>query len=358
MKILFLGDGRSIHLQRWIGCFNQQGDETCLATLEQPGHRVAETFYIRPKSRLNFVKYFLATGEIRKITEKIKPDLINAHFVPNYGLIGVRLGFKPVVVSVWGSDILVSAQKSLLHRRRASWVLKKADWLTSDSAYMTEEMIKLGADRQEISIFPMGPAQIFLNIPRKKLKEKQELTVISTRRLEPVYNLQLLIMAIPIVISRIQQKMKFIIVGEGAQRKELEYLVASQNLSDIVKFTGGVSEEELVRLLATADIYISTSVSDSTSVSLLEAFACGLIPIVTDIPGNREWVENGVNGFLVPNDEPEALAQRIIEVCNDFTAKQNIVDYNRRLVEQRADFYSHLSVLRRKFTELTDRYKR
>ncbi len=357
MKILFLGDGRSIHLQRWIEFFNQQGDTTYLASLEQPQRRVSETFYIRPRSNFNFVKYFLAIGEIKKLAQKIYPDLINAHFVPNYGLIGVRLGLKPVVVSVWGSDILVSARKSLLHRQRASWVLKKADWLTSDSDYLTEEMIKLGADRQKISTFPMGPTQIFLNMPGKELKQKEELTIISTRPLEPIYNLKLLILAIPMVISKVQRKVKFIIVGEGSQKKELENMTANQNLFEIVEFAGAVSEDELIRLLNAADVYISTSYSDSTSVSLLEAFACGLIPIVTDIPGNKEWVKDGVNGFLAPIDRPERLAEKIIEVCNRLTAKQEMTDYNRRLVEEKADFYGHLSTLRRKFLELVDRYK-
>src|SRR4030066_1900267 len=105
MKILFLADARSIHIQRWIQFFKEQGDQTYLVTLEEPAQEITETIYLQPKSSLNFAKYYLATREARELVCQIKPDLINAHFVPNYGLLGTKLGFKPLGVSVWGSDV-------------------------------------------------------------------------------------------------------------------------------------------------------------------------------------------------------------------------------------------------------------
>jgi glycosyltransferase involved in cell wall biosynthesis len=70
-------------------------------------------------------------------------------------------------------------------------------------------------------------------------------------------------------------------------------------------------------LLSRADIYVSTSLYDGTSVSLLEAMGSGAFPVVTDIPANREWITNGQNGFLVPIDEEKYLADRIIDAIRD-----------------------------------------
>ncbi|OGC86490.1 MAG: hypothetical protein A2142_07980 [candidate division Zixibacteria bacterium RBG_16_48_11] len=357
MKLVFLADARSIHIQRWIGFFNRQEDKTHLISLEKPEVSVTETMYIQPRSRWDFAKYILANKEIRELVKKINPDIVNAHFVPNYGLIGAGLKVKPLVVSAWGSDILVSAQKSILHRKRASWVLKKADWLTSDSLYLTEEMVKLGADPKKISSFPLGVEEEFVTTATKRLCEKDVFTVVSTRRLEPVYNLDLLIQAIPLVVKQTQKKVKFIIVGEGSRRKKLGEEVIRQGCSDWVEFRGSLKQEELIDLLRSADIYVSTSRSDSTSVSLLEAFASGLVPVVTDIPGNREWVKNGENGYLIPVDRPRVLAETISHICENFSELQKFVDHNMRLVREKTGYQNNLNILREKFLELMEQKK-
>ncbi|OGC77858.1 MAG: hypothetical protein A2Z27_04815 [candidate division Zixibacteria bacterium RBG_16_50_21] len=356
MKILFLGDARSIHLQRWIEFFNRAGDKTYLISLEKPETQVTDTIILEPKVSTNSLKYLLAVSECRKIVQRINPDLVNAHFVPNYGLIGRRLNRRPLAVSVWGSDILVSAKKSWLHRVRAGWVLKGADWLTSDSLFLTEEMTKLGGDRNKVSTFPMGVAPEFLSDKPKKLSDKIKLTVISTRKMESVYNLNLLISAISMVLEK-SEEVNFVLVGEGSQRTKLQSQINRLGLGNRVEFTGNVRQEELVNLLRGADIYVSTSFSDSTSVSLLEAFGSGLVPIVTDIPGNREWIREGENGFLVPVNRSEVLAEKIIDTFRNFSCHQTMVDQNWRVVKDRANYQNNLNVLREKFLELIEQHR-
>jgi len=356
MKILFLGDARSIHLQRWIEFFNWAGDKTYLISLEKPQTQVTDTIILEPKVSTNFLKYLLAVPECRKIVLRINPDLINAHFVPNYGLIGRRLNRRPLAVSAWGSDILVSAKKSWLHRVRAGWVLKGADWLTSDSLFLTEEMTKLGGDRNKISTFPMGVAPEFLTDKPKKLSDKTKLTVISTRKMELVYNLNLLISAISMVLEK-SEEVNLVLVGEGSQRAKLQSQINRKGLGNRVEFTGKANQEELVNLLRAAGIYVSTSLSDSTSVSLLEAFASGLVPIVTDIPGNREWIREGENGFLVPVDKPEILAEKIVYVGQNLTSLQAMIDNNWKSVKDNANYQRNLNILREKFLELIEQHK-
>jgi glycosyltransferase involved in cell wall biosynthesis len=125
-----------------------------------------------------------------------------------------------------------------------------------------------------------------------------------------------LIRAIPIVLKEVPET-KFLIAGDGTERKVLEREVESLNINSSVKFLGRVPHEEMPDLLSRADIYVSTSLYDGTSVSLLEAMGSGAFPVVTDIPANREWITNGQNGFLVPIDEEKYLADRIIDAIRD-----------------------------------------
>jgi glycosyltransferase involved in cell wall biosynthesis len=97
-------------------------------------------------------------------------------------------------------------------------------------------------------------------------------------------------------------------------------------------------------LLAEADIYVSTSLSDGTSVSLLEAMGSGAFPIVTDILSNREWIADGVNGFLVSPESERNLAGRIIEVIRNRTLIDQAHEKNQKITEERARW---LSLIRR-----------
>ncbi|GAH34462.1 unnamed protein product, partial [marine sediment metagenome] len=135
--------------------------------------------------------------------------------------------------------------------------------------------------------------------------------IISFRSLEPIYDVESLIKAIPSVLKEIPSA-KFIVAGDGEQRKYLENLGVSLGISGSIRFVGFVENDELPQYLASADVYVSTSLSDAgIAVSTAEAMACGLPVVITDFGDNRKWVENGINGFLVPPKSPEALASKI-----------------------------------------------
>jgi len=103
-----------------------------------------------------------------------------------------------------------------------------------------------------------------------------------------------------------------------------------------VRFLGRVHPNDMADLLGKVDIYVSTSLYDGTSVSLLEAMASGCFPVVSDIPSNREWIRDGENGFLFPPDNAELLAQRIIDVIRNRSLIEKSRKENLRLIEERA----------------------
>src|SRR4030066_699973 len=358
MKILFLADARSIHIQRWIDFFPKRGHRVSLISLEPAENINCEKFFIPSKIKAGFLKYFLSVPEIKKIVEELNPDLISAHLIPNYGWIGARLNLKPLVVTSWGSDILISVRKSFLHRKRAEDVLKKADLVTSDSNYLTSEIIRLKVPESKILTYPMGVSVEFLSTSKKtSTANKTVFKIISVRQLEPLYNLSLLIGAIPYCLNNTNKKIEFLIGGEGSQKDFLVQLAEKLKIAGKVKFLGKPSQTELPHNLQDSDIYVSTSLSDSTSVSLLEAMACQLIPIVTDIPGNREWIKDDQNGFLVPVSKPELLAERITEVVQNYEKYQNWTEKNLNMVKEKANLEENLKKIEQKFIELVENKK-
>jgi glycosyltransferase involved in cell wall biosynthesis len=112
--------------------------------------------------------------------------------------------------------------------------------------------------------------------------------------------------------------------------------VKNFNLGTSVRFLGQVPHKEMPNLLAQTDIYVSTSLFDGTSVSLLEAMASGAFPIVTDIPANREWIIDGENGFLIQKEDDNLLAKKILEAIRDDKLLGKAFEKNRNIIGQKA----------------------
>jgi glycosyltransferase involved in cell wall biosynthesis len=101
-------------------------------------------------------------------------------------------------------------------------------------------------------------------------------------------------------------------------------------------------------------LYISASHSDGTSISLLEAFACGIPAIVSDIPGNQEWVTPGENGWLFPDGDAEALASVILNAVEQRQTLPEMGRNARLLAEARADWEKNFPQLEKVYTIALD----
>ena len=353
MKILFLSDAGTYHTHRWVNYFVDRGHRCYLVTLDQGMKTKAKEFLLPAKTLPGFLRYPLSVGRIRKIVAEIGPDLVNAHFVPNYGLIGALLKFHPLVISTWGSDVLISPGKSLLHRLRARYVLSKADLVTANAEVSARAVCKLGVPGGKVLVSPMGVRRSLLGQHEKK--EKPYLLVLSNRRLEPLYDLAALLRAIPQVKKEVQKEIRFVILGEGSQKNELAGMTRELKVEECVEFKGMVSRERLLDYYRESDIYVSTSRSDSTSVSLLEAMNFGLLPIVTDIPGNREWIGEGKNGFLFPAGDHHSLAQRIVFAAGQFDSRAKFGEKNAEIIQKRAVWEENMRAVEEEFLRLASR---
>ena len=297
---------------------------------------------------LRMILYYI-TGFFLTIYAMFKNEcyFIHVHWGIPTGLIGVWVGTllrKPLAVTIHGSDLRMALERSKFVRRLFIYVCKKADHVNSVSEVQRKELERLGVPSEKISTIPMGIDAAFLETGESRGVKfgNRPITILSNRNLLPIYNVSLLIRAIPIVLKE-EPETRFRIAGDGTERKALEREVESLNINPSVEFLGRVPHEEMPILLSQADIYVSTSLHDGTSVSLLEAMGSGAFPVVTDIPANREWIIDGENGFLVAEDEKESLASKIIEAIRNRELLGKSRTKNRLIVEQKALWPGYIS---------------
>jgi len=300
---------------------------------------------------------FYITGFFLTIFAVVKHRccLIHAHWAIPTGVIGALVGVllrKPLIVTIHGSDFRMAMDRSFLLRKLFLYVCRRARHVTCVSEVQKREIEQLGIGGEKISVFPMGIDATFLEVGKNRERDlkNRSFTILSNRNLLPIYNVSLLIRAIPVVLKE-EPKAQFIIAGEGPEKENIEKEAENLNVSSSVRFLGQVPHEEMPNILAQTDIYVSTSLYDGTSVSLLEAMGSGAFPIVTDIPANREWIVNGKNGFLVPTDEEGFLARRIIDAIRNHALLEKSRENNLFIVEEKALWPVNIGRIKKVYTE-------
>jgi len=324
--------------------------------------------YERVPPRIPFIpsliNSLLTLRYLRKSLKRMEPDILHLHYISIYSFLAARANTCPLVVTPWGSDILVTPKKSKVSKWMLKYVLKKADLITTDGEHMKQPLVELGADSSKIALIYFGvdtdkfSPKLRNNRLREKLGIYSSPMIISLRAFEPRYDIESLINAIPLVLREAPEA-KFVIAGKGSQEAKVKELVRSLRVSENVKFTGSISNDELPQYLASADIYVSTSLSDAgLAASTAEAMACALPVVITDFGDNRKWVKDGVNGFLVPLRNPEALASRIIQLIHNRNIREKFGELGRQIIEERNNWQKEMAKVEELYKELIERCKK
>ena len=261
------------------------------------------------------MRYLSALGAVRAEVRSFRPDVVIAHFLPNYGLLAALSGARAWMVACWGSDLLVNARRTPLHRARARFVLRRAGLVHVDAAVLADAAVALGAPPERVWTRAWG-VDVSAFLDTNRARGEGPIRVLWSRQLEAVYDPEPFVRALGI-LKRRGVPLRASMAGDGPMRPRVEAWIREEDLGREVTLEGFVSEERLRALYRASDLYVSVSRSDSTSQSLLEAMASGLLPIVTDIAGNREWVTHRREGYLVPPGDRDAIACGIEEAARD-----------------------------------------
>jgi glycosyltransferase involved in cell wall biosynthesis len=290
---------------------------------------------------------------VATLLRAIKPDLVDGNWISrSSGLYCAASGYHPFLATAWGTDILIEPKHSRLLRIFASFTLRVADAVIVDSEIQRKAVLDLGCSASKICCFPWG-IDLHKFRPEKgssALREnfgwQNSKLVVSTRMHYPRYDVKTLIESVPIVLSKVNSA-RFIIAGDGELLGYHKSLANELGVDYAIQFMGLVPNDQLPELLCSADVYVSTSISDGTSASLIEAMSCGLPVVVTKIPGNEEWVDHGKNGLLFPPRDSRALAEDIVSILRNENLRSMMREENLKLTKKRADWEKNSQIFLR-----------
>lgn len=367
IRICYIANGKSLHTQRWVNYFAGKGHEVHLIssrfTEGYDGYHKGITMH--PLGRLftrlpkisGYISGILWLFQIRRLVREIKPEVLDAHFITINGYLGAFSRFHPLIVTAWGGDVLTIPKNNPIHKYLTTYTLKKADIVVCDSNTVKRELLGFGVKSDKIRIIFNGIDTQQFNPEKKNEELKHKLgipgapVIVSIRNLFALYNVEMLIRAIPLVLSKVPEA-EFLIGGDGEQRNYLESLVNSLGVEGNSKFIGNISHHDIPEYLASSDIYVSTSLSDSTSLSLQEAMACELAPVVTDLPANREWINDGENGFIVPIGDTETLAQKIVDLIRNEELRRKFGKLGRKIIKEKAEYEREMGKIEKIYQDL------
>jgi glycosyltransferase involved in cell wall biosynthesis len=215
-------------------------------------------------------------------------------------------------------------------------VVRRADLITSNNRYMAERIVALGAPPSKVEVVTLGADRYFLERHDQSVNVRGRSAgapcVLSTRAHEPLYNVGEIIDAYA-KVARARPDVRLAVAHGGSLTAALQRRAAEAG--GRVEFLGYVGPTAFRDALTDAEVFVSVPSSDGTSVALLQAMAAGCFPIVSDLPTQRELVDDGVNGFRVPLHNPAMLAERIGRALADGELRRTAAARNRRIVEER-----------------------
>ncbi|MCS7244569.1 MAG: glycosyltransferase [candidate division WOR-3 bacterium] len=347
-KVLILGDFSSKHTILWFDTYSKYFN-TYGFTLQEPIIKDERVFYLKTSIKSEKLKYSLSINSLKNFIEKTKPDIIHAHFIQNYGLMAYLLK-KPYILSIWGRDLLSIAYKPF--RKAISRSIIKSAKIVHTDAYILNWILinEFNINPSKIINFPFGLENAIINEKLEPLSFEFFKIVEYRKHIDSIYNQSRLIKAIKIVKENGYKNFKLFLLSHGIDTEKYKKLVKEYKLEEFVEFKGS-SYSEILQELKSSHIYVSTSLVDSTSVSLLEAMNFGALPVVSDIWSNFEWVIDGYNGLLFnPLIEKDIAKKVIIAMDMDFINRARRI--NKEIIKLKANWNMNFE----KFIEFIEGY--
>ncbi|MEI6694739.1 MAG: glycosyltransferase [Bacteroidota bacterium] len=341
IKYLFFGNAQSVHLIKWIKALAPLCDVYVISstTIHPDLNNIVDidkcfSLYLSIEAGGGNIKILQSLYKVNAIIKRIQPDVVNAHYITSHGLITSIIKHCwnhkfLLIASTWGSDILITPHKNIGYKMITKFILNTSDIITSDAQVMTEEIKKLS--NTKILTFTFG----LESLPEVSLNEKNFNYFFSNRILSSNYNIDKVIRHFSSIFKQ-NKEAKLYIANEGEDKAKLVALCKQLNMGTAVEFIGFLNQNEQSDFYRKSGFYYSLPTSDATSVSLLEAMAWACIPIVSDIPANREWITNEYNGIVlsaidIPFDHEILLK------------KEEIMGINRTIIADKAIFKNSIA---------------
>lgn len=294
--------------------------------------------------KINAFEFVNFALRFRKVVENIQPDVIHAGPVDKCASIAVFSGNTPVVAMSWGYDLMKSTEDSWVWKQAARYALRRSAQFTSDAVATKQKAILLGADQTRCTTFPWGVDVKHFSRTKKDLGAEKTITFFCNRSWEANYGVDVLAKAFGIAAGK-NENLRLLLLGSGSLESTIKGIFQKNGVLNKVDFAGRIAQADLPKYYHRADVYVTPSHVDGTSVSLMEAMACGLPVIASDIPGNIDWVTEGVHGCLFRDDDVNGLAEKLLDMANQRERLNEVGANCRNTAETRANWEKNKLIL-------------
>lgn len=361
-RILYASAGYTTHDRRFLRAIVDGGWAVGFARFDRSQHSLDQRHLPPAVSALPWLgsagdpKESLPTesslvADFARLVEDFDPSLVHAGPIPSVAHIARLAASRPLVAMSWGSDLLVDALEEP-HRSRASAALRASAAVLVDCETVKASAISLGADPHTITVFPWGVD--LPNFAPRPIPGGPTLRVFSMRSHEPIYGIDVAIHALALARDS-GLDVQLTIAGDGSLNAELKSLAAELGCAAATRWIGRAAEDALPQLLADHHVHLSTSYSDGSSISLLQAMASGRPSIVSSIPSSREWLSDSEDGWLFEVGNPSALALSFSAAAAALHRGElaSMGRRARRTAEMRADWSENVKLLHRAYRSAT-----
>ena len=380
MKILYVADGRSPTAINWISFFIDAGCEVHLVsnyachpeldlaslTIIPIAFSDASGFDLLPHKRAThkekllrifstpairmYLRHFFVPRSLTRAAEKLhslivnlQPDLIHTMRIPYEGMLAALAmnaikdmdHLPKLLVSIWGNDFTLHAPATRKLSQLTQLTLERADALHPDCFRDLRLSLDWGYDYKKPSIVLPGGGGVQSDLFYVGSGARDAI-VINPRGMRTYVRNDIFFRAIPLVLAQLPQAQFICPTMEGdaqAHRWVEEFKIAHA-----VRLLPRQSRAQMADLFRQAQVVVSPSTHDGTPNSILEALACGALPVVGDIESLREWITHGENGLLVDPTDPNALADAILEGLRNREFRLEAQKKNTSLISERAAY--------------------
>lgn len=300
-----------------------------------------------------------------KLCKSVQAEIIHAHWVLPMGLpaaIVSKLLKIPLVISLHGSDIYIS-DKNVIFRGIARWVFSQSEYVTACSPELMDRAVKINPNIIA-ELYPYGadPMKFRPSVNKMDIREKygwhkDEIIISTIGRFVYKKGFEYLIRTIP-KLSHNHHKIRFVIGGSGPLENEYRTLISELGVEHIVSIPGLIPWGDVSEFLSASDIFVLPSVRDKGGNldglpnTLVEAMACGLPVIASNIGGVCLIIENEINGFLTEPENIEQLVEKVNFLIHNYDKRLELGKSARRSITEFHNWDNYSKRLEKNFLKI------
>jgi glycosyltransferase involved in cell wall biosynthesis len=359
VKVVYLADAPYVHEQRWIRHFVARGAGCEVISFRPATIEGAKVHHIGGGEALGKARYILNARRVRSLINRLQPDIVHALHLTSYGFLGALSGRHPLLLSVFGTDILEAPRLSPFHRWLTRYALSRADVITATGLHLATETTRYARRGMPVLSIPYG-----VDLARFRPEPRAgggPAVVGSVARLSPEKGLPYLIEAFARVRQQSGGDLRLRIAGDttpspgGPERKSLSALATRLGVASAVDFAGWVPHDALPAFLQSLDVFVLPSTYEGFGVAAVEASAMALPVVASAVDGLPDVVCDGRTGLLVPPRDAGALAEAILRLVNDTRLRAAMGDAGRDYVARHFDWAANAAQMEQVYAAVLQR---